>query len=237
MENCDLRSYVYFHGTFFLIMKYFLFSLLFFLCAKGIAQERAVYDADFAIREMRDGWLVVRLPLFQKKIGTLDSLLRIETLSEKSRKKLVRERDRSVIERDIIQELYPITFDSAFTFSRYAFLATSDTEAFQKGLLQPHDSKGNPIDSFDRENYYFATLSGAVGKPFQFTTSDHKSIPYPFPNNIGKPGSVLIPILAPILPFWVASFALDESTKRRGYRHVVRLDRKLSTFYAKRWTQ
>ncbi|HLF63966.1 MAG TPA: hypothetical protein VI603_09440 [Saprospiraceae bacterium] len=217
-------------------MKHLILSGVFTtLWLSVFAQIRAEYNGVEAIKEIHDGWLIVRLPGLEKKIAALDSLLSLNTLSGKARNNLEREKAITLEQQSFIHTWYPVVFDSVYTFSRYAFIYTHETAGFQNGNTPARSGDGAPLDSIYREDYFFATLNGVVGDPFHFTSKDHRIVSYPFPNNISKPGSVAIPLFAPVVPLWVASFVFHEGTKRRVYRHVVRLNRKLSSFYRRKY--
>ncbi len=221
----------------------FALSMRFRCCLVGICvailwcslqgQADHEYDGVQAIREIKEGWLIIRLPDYVKKLAVLDSLLAFDDLTAKHRHALVEEQARTLNERAFMEQYYPVAFDSLYHFSKFAFIYMYQTRGFQSGEIPAWKSDGEMLDSVYRENYFFATLQGAVGKPFEFTTKNHMMIAYPFPNNIAKPGSIAIPLFAPPLPLWAASFAFDEGTSRRAYRHVSRVDHKLNAFYNK----
>lgn len=199
------------------------------------AQERPQYDGTRAIRELHEGWLVVRLPGFEKKIAVLDSLLADKTLSDKGRANLETELRYTIEEREMIHAYYPVLFDSVYTFSNCAFIYTHETEDFQSGLIPARNAAGEPVDGLHRANYVFATLQGAVGKPFVFTSKDHKIINYPFPNNIGKPGGIATTLFLPDTPEVHAAEKYGEAPLRRAYGHVYRVNRKLYAFHRRQF--
>ena len=209
-------------------------GIVIFVWSGLVAQPRTAYDGVRAIHEIREGWVIVRLPGFAKKLAVLDSLLAKNDLSEKNRKRLQTEKTRTLREQGFIHAFYPAAFDSLYHFSKYAFIDMSQTEGFQKGEVPAWRANGEQFLSVYRENYFFATLEGAVGKPFHFTTRDHRDLAFPFPDNIAKPGGIAVPLFTRPLPSWTEQFPVDKSTRRRAYKHVFRLNHALNTFYQRK---
>jgi hypothetical protein len=217
----------------FLNMKYLSLSVFgIFICLSGVAQDQHEYNGIKAIKELHTGWLVVRLPGFAKKLTAIDSLLANATISDKGRRRLEREKAATLHESELIRAWYPELFDSLYTFSRYAFIFSHETAGFQCGEIPARTSAGKALDSVYLEPYLFASLQGAVGRPFAFTTKDHRDIAYPFPNKISKSGSIWWTFI-PVIPLLVSALVLDESSQIRAHRHVERVERKLQRMYLK----
>lgn len=229
----------------------FLSFLITLVWLVGIAQERTEYDGIAAIAEIKEGWLIVRLPGFEKKIAALDSLLAIAELSTKSQHRLVRELAMTVSQKEFIHKWYPLMFDSAYVFSKCAFIYTHETSAFLNGEIQARDADGNPV-SID-EKFFFATLNGHVGGPLHFTTEDHQVIGYPFPNNIISRGrgitidNVLISsvnvadALYDFIPLPLgmvvnlSHLLLYKPGKKHVYRHAKRVNKRLTVFFSRKY--
>ncbi len=203
------------------------------MCLSGIAQVRTEYNGIEAIKEIHEGWLIVRLPGFEKKIAALDSLLNLGSLPERSRINLEREKLQTITQRDFIQKWYPVVFDSAYTFSRVGFINTEETAGFQNGEIQARSGAGEPIESIYHENYFFVTLNGIQSDPFRFTSKDHRLLSFPFPNNIGMPGFLIPGLFSASVPEWIESQEQDQKAVYRVYSHVFRVNRKLNAFYVK----
>lgn len=209
-------------------------GMMLLLWSSLVAQHQTAYDGVRAIHEIREGWVIVRLPGFAKKLAVLDSLLAKNDLSDKNRIRLQTEKNRTLREQNFIHAFYPAAFDSLYHFSKYAFIDMSQTERFQKGAVAAWRADGEQFPSAYKENYFFATLQGAVGKPFHFTTKDHRDLAFPFPDNIAKPGGFAVPLFTRPLPSWTESYSVDKSTRRRAYKHVYRLNQVLYKFYQRK---
>lgn len=204
------------------------------LTLSAFAQSSAEYDGIKAIKEIHDGWLVVRLPGFEKKMAAMDSLLD-GNISEKARATLEREMENTLKEREFIHKWYPLMFAQTYTFSRLAFIYTQETGGFQNGTIAARSSDGTPIDSVYLANYFFATLNGVASSPFAFTSREHLLLSFPFPNNIALPGFIIPQITGAPMPDWIASLESDRNAVYRAYSHTKRVNRKLSKFYRKRY--
>ena len=171
-----------------------------------------------------------------------------------SQENLLREKAQTLANRHFIVTWYPLIFSSIYTFSDHAFIYTHDTNAFLDGDLQAWDKDGKPVQIDRHEKIFFATLDGETGAAFRFTSKEHQPLSYPFPNNILARGSELtlkeeIPSvlkdeeLSEIIDLstiselssWVASFTDDESSLKRAYRHVKKVDKKLHAFYRREY--
>ena len=194
------------------------------------AQQAREYDGIIAIHELHEGWLVVRLPGFEKKLVVLDSLLAVSGLTEKARRDLGREKENTLAEKEFIHKWYPVMFDSAYSFSRVASIYTNETERFQSGHLPARSASGEALDPIDDGTYFLATLHGISSDPFVFTTKDHRIPAFPFPNRIGLPGFIIPGLFGPPVPDWIRSLE-DYTPIYRVYRHVYRINRKLRSFY------
>lgn len=204
-----------------------------FLSLSLTAQEEREYDGVQAIKELHNGWLVVRLPAFEKKFAVIDSLLEKTQLSDASRAKLEHEKMRTEEMKAILHKWYPIMFDSFYTFSAVAFIYTHETHGFQSGQIRAKNAQGEPIDSVHMKHYLFATLNGTVRAPFLFTSRDHRVPGPPFPSSIGLPRTVISVPMAD----WIRSIEEDLELVYKIYRHVLRVNRKLSTFYRRKKVQ
>jgi hypothetical protein len=215
--------------------KYFItFVLAAVSCTVVRAQSRAEYNGIDAIKEIHEGWLVVRLPGFEKKIATLDSLL-AQNISAKARVNLEREMANTLKERDFIHKWYPVAFKEAYTFSQIAFIDRHESEGFQNGAIPARTSDGIPLDSIYLSRYFFTTLNGIASSPFVFTSKEHLLLSFPFTNNIGMPGFIIPQITGAPVPDWIASLESDRNAVYRVYSHVRRVNRKLSNFYRKHY--
>ncbi len=218
-------------------------SLKLFLCITLLtiggwviqAQNNTEYSAVEAIKELHEGWLVVRLPGFERKLAVIDSLLKISELSDKRRHDLERERMNTLKNRDFIWKWYPVIFDTAYHFSKVAFIKMEETTGFQENRIPARAPDGQRLDSVSDQKYLFATLSGIQNYPFVFTTRDHRKPAYPFPVSIGPWHHGAKDLFSKGRPQWIIDLGPEAGAVNRLYKHVSRVNRKLTRFYQRQY--
>lgn len=198
----------------------------------SIGQEPGEYDGIDAIKEIREGWLIVRLPGFEKKIAALDSILTTGSLSSKARHQLQQTLAQALADRDFIHKWYPLAFDREYKFSRHAFIYTHESTDFLNGHLAARDANGQPVFFAADSKFIIGTLDGVAGDPFRFTTSTHQKVSSPLPDYITMPG-IMIPALDRELPQEIVETNYRRSEVYRVYRHARRISRKLNAIYDK----
>jgi len=198
-----------------------------------LPQAQQVYDGYQAFKDVREGYLIVRLPGFEKKLQVIDSLLESPDLSDRSVNILYRERARSIADRELIQRWYPVVFDSAYTFSKTAYIYTHETDDFEAGRLRARNASGDDIEGVVDGPFIFATLEGLFGDPLTFSSHDHQVIGYPMPEKIEVPGVLALTTLFKSMPEWMKD-AERSSDIYAMYLHVTRLNRRFEKTYAKR---
>ena len=107
-------------------MKYFLkcflaIILIVGISEVGISQKEHRKRARAAIKELKEGILIVSIPTFQKKIDTLESLLKRET-NEKKRLWLTAELTKAKNESNIAPAQIQENFRMHYDFSEVLFM-------------------------------------------------------------------------------------------------------------------
>lgn len=211
-------------------MKYLLCLAILCICTiGGTSQTPEPQSGSQAISDIHSGWLIVRLPGFERKLHVLDSILGRDDLNEKVRLRLQREQYATRVQKDFLYNWYPVVFDSVYRFSRHAVIYTHETAGFQKGEITARRSDGIPVVGLHDAPYVFATLDGVVGDPFHFTTRDHRAIAYPFPANISQPR--VFAVFVSRVPDWVRAHRHKSEDAILAYLHVKRLNRKLEAYH------
>lgn len=216
--------------TFAVLMKNLILTFfLGFLCTAMYSQE---YPGKRAIREMHEGWVIVRLPDFDKRMHLLDSLASREGLSEKDRQSFLKVLDRTRRDSLHVHLLYPLAFDSLFTFSRYAFLKTHETQDFLAGKVKARTSTGDFVHIAEGEPMFFMNLPVTPTKPVRCTTKDHLPLSYPFPTNLGVRAAVYsgFPLISTTGTTQVHGQVVNARAKAAIEKHVFKLNERLRSF-------
>jgi hypothetical protein len=191
-----------------------------------------IYPGVDALRDIKEGYLVVRLPGFEKKLLAIDSVQQNGTLSERAVRNLEMERERTLYNKALIHKWYPLAFDSIYQFSKVVFIYTQETHEFQSGSVFARSCSGVPVSDVLQYPYVFATLNGVHGDPFEFTTPDHRTVSYPLPDRIAMPGILALSAAFTELPVWLD--AEEHTVDIYGiYLHVTRLNRKINKIFSK----
>ena len=202
-------------------------------CSIGGAAAQSTHAGLEALHQLKDGWLIVRLPAYTKKITTIDSLLDGD-LSDKNRARLQSLYDEAIADRHLIQTWYPIAFDSLYTFSNYAFITMHETEDFESGKVAARRSDGSPVQGLQNAYYLYGTLQGVEGGRFEFTFADHSQVPAPLPAYISMSGPLIPGILNIQKSDWIRDLDAENSRVYRTLSHVSRINRILHKHYQRR---
>jgi hypothetical protein len=213
------------------MMKTTVFLGLFVFLFSQHTTGQDMYNGIRALRDMQEGYLVVRLPGFEKKLHAIDSILEMGTLSEKSVRNLLAERERTEYHKAVIHKWYPIAFDSIFEFSRYVFIYTHETRAFQQVLIHARASDGSAVDDVLDQPYIIFTHNGVNGDPFEFSSPTHKTVSHPVAR-VTMPALFALVVVLRGVPDWMD--AEERTVDIYGvYLHVSRLNKKLLRTYQK----
>jgi hypothetical protein len=143
-----------------------------------------------AIRELKNGTLVVRFPAFKNKLDTLDAMI-TRVQDEASMRRLLKLRQEATQERDSVHRTYVRAFQSYYDFSDAAYFF--DHEARNLSTAHYYNMKGVEIPSHElmaRPIYYlvFERTSDSKLDALVFYNAEMKKIPQPFPNNFTRGG-------------------------------------------------
>ena len=143
-----------------------------------------------AIRELKNGTLVVRFPAFKNKIDTLDAMITRVT-DEASMRRLLKLRQEAIQERDSVHRTYVRAFRTHYDFSDAAYFF--DHEARNLSTAIYYNMKGEEIPTQDLRSkpvYYLVFERTADSKidALVFYNAEMKKVPQPFPNNFTRGG-------------------------------------------------
>jgi hypothetical protein len=143
-----------------------------------------------AIRELHQGYLVIRFPAFQNKIETLTSMI-AKSEDGPSRKRLESLRNEAIEERDSLREDYVAAFQSQYNFSKVVYF--TDTEARDLKTAKYYDLNKSQISYQELHQlpvYYLVFGRSEESKIDALTILDikMKRIPAPFPNDFSRGG-------------------------------------------------
>lgn len=171
-----------------------------------------------AIHDLRDGYLLVRIPAFKGKIEALETAIR-KTTDDGSKQRLEKQLQDTREERDSLLAQYTRAFREVYDFSKSGYFF--DYEGRDPGTAHIYKMDGTPLS---REEL---SLKPVFYLYFEKTTSSHldglvihdasgQVIPSPFPNNFVRGG--------------INFLFLKFSAKKFPEWRVKRMDRQLKKF-------
>lgn len=147
-------------------------------------------DPEEAIKALREGYLIVRLPSYRAKIDTLESMIGRST-NETQKIRLQRLLDETVESRDSLQQGYIRAFKHQYHFSKVAYFYDYDAHNLNTAKYYNLDSEPIAIgDIMDKPLYYLFFERTVESKIDALVIYDRKLtiVPRPFPNNFSRGG-------------------------------------------------
>lgn len=203
------------------------------LSAQGekIASERKAIGAE-AIVDLKEGALLVRLPSKRRKIQHLEGLIADRDLAEKTRKRLRKDLENTINERNRYNIQLTKAFDSLFTFTEVYFLYDSAMVVLNKGErsgffldknLELDQNKTLKTEQFlvARIGSTDASKTTAI-EAIVIMDKKGKDLERPFPYYVRSNGfgRVLLGIFFP-----------KKRLKKDAYRTVAKLNKQLGKFF------
>lgn len=161
-----------------------------FIQSGGLIAQDTMKDPIEAIRELHQGYLVIRFPGFKNKIDTLSSMI-ARSDDGPSKKRLVALRDEAIEERESLREDYITAFQNHYNFSKVAYF--TDSEARDLITAKYYDLNRSEItyqELHQQRVYYLVFGRSQDSKIDALTILDHtmKRIDSPFPNDFSRGG-------------------------------------------------
>ena len=147
-----------------------------------------------AIKALREGYLIIRLPSYRAKIDTLESII-LRTQDSNNRHRLERLLNETIETRDSLQAGYLRAFSNHYHFSKVAYVYDYDARNLEKATffnlngnsLNRAEFAGVPIFYLYFERTAESKIDGLVIYDQQL-----KIVPRPFPNNFTRSGLNLL---------------------------------------------
>jgi hypothetical protein len=159
-----------------------------------------------AIRDLREGYLIVRIPAFKAKIDTLQSMIsRNRDSSTLPRlQKLLHE---AIEERDSLLADYTSAFRDVYKFSKTAYFFDYEGHDLRSAHFYHMDHTPMPADEIRQKPvfylYFERTEESRIDALVFYDIEGHK-IPPPFPNNFSRGGVnfLFLKVSAKSFPAW-----------------------------------
>lgn len=190
-----------------------------FIHSDGLIAQDTLKNPVEAIRELHQGYLVIRFPAFKNKIDTLNSMI-ARSEEGSSKKRLMSLRDEAIEERDSLREDYIDAFQNLYNFSKVAYfndsearnLKTAKYYALNKSEITYHELHQLPV-------YYllFGRSQDSKIDALTIVDSTMERIASPFPNDFSRAG----------FNFLFITLAEDKYAAWR----VKKMDKKLHKFW------
>lgn len=166
-----------------------IFWVFVFISSSMTAQDTIVDPVD-AIRNLKAGYLLVRLPAYQNKIDTLNALI-ARSHDEPSKKKFIALRDETLEERNQLRVEYLAAFQKNYKFSKAAYFPDSDSRNLSGTRYFSMDGEPVPYEEIKSGPVFYLVFSRTEGSKVDalvILDENMEPVPYPFPNNFSRGG-------------------------------------------------
>jgi len=169
--------------------RFFPLLCLVILVASGY-QDRVQVPSVQAIRDLKEGVLIVRFPGFKAKIDTLTSMIS-RTEDENTKNRLQKLLDETIYERDTVRQDYIQAFGNYYDFSKVAYFMdfeAKDPENANFFSLEGSKLTFQEITKGPHVYLFFEKSEESKIDALVVYDKDKKIIPRPFPNNFTRGG-------------------------------------------------
>ncbi len=143
-----------------------------------------------AIRELKEGILVVRFPAYKSKIDTLTSMIS-RSGEDGNKKRLQMLLDEALYQRDSVRLDYIRGFQNLYDFSKVAYFYDHESRNLSKAHFYRLDGSEISFDELGKQPvYYLSFEKSEESKNDALIIYDRnmKRVPAPFPNNFSRGG-------------------------------------------------
>ena len=172
-----------------MIKRYRLFACLCFLLATA-ASSLYGQDPDSSIHQLKNGYLIVRLPSNKNKIDTLQNMIaRAEEGAGK--KRLSNLLTEAIEQRDSTRSDYMNAFKQYYNFSKVAFIMDYDSRQKSTARYFGLDEELVSVDVINSEPVYYLHFERTSDSKIDAAViydAQQRRIPRPFPNNFARGG-------------------------------------------------
>ncbi len=143
-----------------------------------------------SIRELRDGYLIVRFPSMKSKIDTLQSMARQAT-DPATKTRLEKVLNETTEQRDATIREYTDAFRTQYNFSKVAFFMDYESRDLSKAQFQTIEGKTVTWEQINTSPVYFLYFERTEESKIDALVvynNEGKIVPRPFPNNFTRGG-------------------------------------------------
>lgn len=169
---------------------YRLFAHLLFFILIASAGTAAAQKPEDAIRQLKEGYLIVRFPAFKNKIDTLESMI-ARAEDNATKKRLTHLLNEAVYERDTVRMEYMQAFKEHYDFSNVIYFFDFESHNLATAHYYVLEGKGTSIKGiagYPKFYLHFERTPDSKMDALVFYDEKLRRIPRPFPNNFTRGG-------------------------------------------------
>lgn len=151
---------------------------------------QAMVDPANAIKELKEGYLIIRFPTYKSKVDTLTAMSARAT-DPKNKARITKELQQTIEERDTLWADYIEAFKTRYTFSKVAYIF--DYDAYDLNTAHYYNLDGESIAVADLSEgplfyvFFERTEEDALDALVVYNRN-MKKVPKPFPNDFMRGG-------------------------------------------------
>lgn len=188
-----------------MIKTYRFFPLIWLVVVSVLGPPLKAQDPIQSIRDLKQGFLIVRFPGYKSKIDTLISM--ISRAEGKSKERLEKMLSETTYERDSVREDYMTAFRDHYDFSKTAYFMDYEGRDLSKANFT--SMNGSPIsfkEMSGQPHLYliFEKTQDSKIDAIVIYDQDMKWLPSPFPNNFSRGGInfLFVSLMEKKVPEW-----------------------------------
>lgn len=169
---------------------YRLFPLFILFACLLMSGPVTAQNPEEAIRNLKEGYLIVRFPAFKNKIDTLQSMI-ARSEDDSAKKRLNNLLEEALYERDSVRMDYIDAFKNHYDFSKVIYFFDFESHNLSTAHYYVLEGKGTSIKGIaDYPKFYlhFERTDDSKVDALVFYDKSLKRIPSPFPNNFTRGG-------------------------------------------------
>lgn len=189
----------------------------FFVISLGVIAQPQ--DPVKAIKEMKEGYLIVRFPAFKNKIDTLHAM--ISTAEDPAKTRLNKLLAEALYERDSVRLDYLDAFKNHYNFSNVIWFYDFESKNLETAHYYLPDGRGTSIKGirgYPKFYLLFDRTEDSKIDAMVITDEKMRPVPRPFPNNFSRGG----------LSFLFNKLSADDFPEWR----VKKMNKKLHKFWS-----
>lgn len=159
-------------------------------CSPVQLSAQAMVDPANAIKELREGYLIIRFPTYKSKIDTLTAMTARAT-DPKNKERLRKELQQTIEERDTLWADYIEAFKTRYTFSKVAYIYDYDAHDLNTAHYYNLEGESMAVADLSEGPLYYVfferTEEDALDALVVYNRN-MKKVPRPFPNDFMRGG-------------------------------------------------